>query len=121
MVPQALLYECEGFRTFFPTKAYPFVLLVCYQRGTITPLSYPSRSGFRTTLGAFVPPSYWFGCAVLWSSGLLPLLVFRVRRFEPTKDEDDDMGDNEDDETDNALSWGAEDRFAYGLCAKDDA
>ena len=30
------------------------------------------------------------------------------------------MGDNEDDEMDNALSLGPEDRITYGLCAKDD-
>ena len=29
------------------------------------------------------------------------------------------MGDNEVDEMDNALSWGAEDRLAYGLCVKE--
>ena len=31
------------------------------------------------------------------------------------------MGDNEDDKMDSALSWGAEERLAYELCAKDDA
>ena len=56
---------------------------------------------------------------MLWSSGLLPLLVFRGRRFEPSNDEDDDTGDNEDDEMDDALSWGAEDKLAYGLCVKE--
>ena len=29
------------------------------------------------------------------------------------------MGDNEVDEMDNALSPGAEDRLAYGLCVKE--
>ena len=39
----------RGFRTFFPTKGYPFVLLVHDERGTNTPLSYPFHRGFRTS------------------------------------------------------------------------
>ena len=69
MVQQALLYECRGFRnTFFPTKGYPFVVLVRYKRGTITLLSYPCRMVYR----AFI--YLWGFCTsfeVVWLSRAL--------------------------------------------------
>ena len=112
--PQVLWYECRGFRTFFPTKRYPFVMLVCYERCTIIPFSYPFCRGFRTSFVLI-----WLCRSLVQWSPTSPCVA--CRRFDPTNEEDDDMGDNEDNKMDNALSWGAEDSLAYGLCAKYDA